>query len=46
MEADRLLQDGEWMSVEEYFDVKAPADAKRKYKTLAAKRSWIVKDWG
>ena len=32
------------MSVEDYFDEKAPAEAKKKYKTLAAKKAWIERD--
>ena len=31
------------MSVSDYFDERAPADAKKKYKTLAAKRTWCTK---
>ncbi|CAE7218544.1 unnamed protein product, partial [Symbiodinium pilosum] len=33
-------QEGDWLSVDEYFFQKAPADAKKKYKTSAAKKNW------
>ena len=36
-------QEGEWMSVEDYFDENADETIKRKIKTHAAKRNWIVK---
>lgn len=36
-------QDGEWQSVSDYFDEKAPPDVKKKVKTVAAKRNWITK---
>ena len=36
-------QDGEWQSVADYFDEKAPMDVKKKVKTAAAKRNWVTK---
>lgn len=38
-----FYQDGDWMSIEDYFAEKASADVKKRTKTLAAKRNWIVK---
>ncbi len=36
-----LAKEGEWISVDAYFQEKAPPEAKKRHKTFAAKRSWI-----
>lgn len=37
-------EEGEWMSVDDFFQEKAPADVKKRVKTLAAKKNWLVKE--
>ncbi|CAK9112467.1 Uncharacterized protein SCF082_LOCUS52143, partial [Durusdinium trenchii] len=38
------VKEGEWMSVDDFFQEKAPADVKKRVKTLAAKKNWLVKE--
>ncbi|CAE7796920.1 unnamed protein product [Symbiodinium sp. CCMP2456] len=37
-------QEGTWIELSDFFEEKAPADVKRKCRTLAAKKNWIVSD--